>query len=88
MDIFKGKFDPEDADSSTDFSKLLTNKEKQIVEELSRGLNAEQIAEEMNLSPHTIKTHRRNILQKTECTNTTELVAKNLINGTISPGLE
>lgn len=88
VDISKGKFDPEALDeNNTDFSELLTAREKEIVIRLSRGLNAEQIAEELNLSHHTIKTHRKNVLQKSGCTNTTELVAKCLTNGIISPGL-
>ena len=88
VEISKGKFDPVACDAGNkDFSELLSEREKQIVIRLSRGLNAEQIAEELNLSPHTIKTHRRNVLQKSGCTNTTELVAKCLTNGIISPSL-
>ncbi len=87
-EISKGKFDPASCDvGNNDFSELLTEREKQIVIKFSRGLKAEQIAEELNLSPHTIKTHRRNVLQKSGCTNTTELVAKCLVNGIISPNL-
>ena len=88
VDISTGRFDPEACEgNNSDFSKLLTSRERQIILQLSRGLNAEQIAQELNLSPHTIKTHRRNILQKSDCTNTTELVAKCLTNGIISPEL-
>ena len=87
VDISKGKFliDGNEA-ASHDLAELLTEREKQIVIQFSRGLNAEQIAAELNLSPHTIKTHRKNILKKSDCTNTTELVAKCLTNGIISPG--
>lgn len=85
VDISEGKFDPHNADTQNKhYSELFSEREKEIVVMLSRGLNAEQIAEELNLSHHTIKTHRRNILQKSGCTNTTELVAKCLINGVIS----
>ncbi|MCB7482064.1 response regulator transcription factor [Christiangramia sediminis] len=88
VDISKGKFDPQACEGDKkDISKLFSEREKEIVIKLSRGLNAEQIADELNLSHHTIKTHRRNILQKSGCTNTTELVAKCLTNGIISPGL-
>lgn len=88
VDVSKGKFEVLNADvDNKSYSKFLTPREKQIVTRFSRGMNAEQIAEELNLSHHTIKTHRRNILQKSGCTNTTELVAKCLINGIISPGL-
>lgn len=87
VDISKGKFLLDGSDTvSHDLAELLTEREKQIVIKFSRGLNAEQIAEELNLSPHTIKTHRKNILKKSDCTNTTELVAKCLTNGIISPG--
>ena len=86
VDVSKGKFliDGSEA-ASHDLAELLTEREKQIVIEFSRGLSAEQIAKELNLSPHTIKTHRKNILKKSDCTNTTELVAKCLTNGIISP---
>ncbi len=88
IDISNGKFEPGECDGGgNDFSELLTEREKQIVISLSKGFNAEQIAEELNLSHHTIKTHRRNILQKSGCTNTAELVAKCLTNGIISPVL-
>ncbi|NJW52453.1 LuxR C-terminal-related transcriptional regulator [Salinimicrobium oceani] len=88
VDISKGEFIAEATeDPGLDLAELLTEREKQIVKRFSRGLNAEQIAAEFNLSPHTIKTHRKNILRKSDCTNTTELVAKCLTNGIISPGL-
>lgn len=88
VSISTGKFDPGACglDSSA-FSAILTEREKQIIYRLAKGLSAEQIATELNLSHHTIKTHRRNILQKSGCTNTTELVAKCLTHGIISPEL-
>ncbi|WP_157718037.1 LuxR C-terminal-related transcriptional regulator [Gramella sp. MAR_2010_147] len=87
MIFLKGKFDPQAYDGGkNDLAELFTKREMQIVVRLSRGFNAEQIANELNLSPHTIKTHRRNILKKSGCTNTTELVAKCLANGVIPPG--
>ena len=89
VDVSKGKFILEGSDAAShDLAELLTEREKQIVIKFSRGLNAEQIAQELNLSPHTVKTHRKNILKKSDCTNTTELVAKCLTNGIISPGLD
>ncbi|PTX44826.1 regulatory LuxR family protein [Christiangramia gaetbulicola] len=88
VETSKGEFDPEACEGGKkDLSELFSEREKQIVIRLSRGLNAGQIAKDLNLSHHTIKTHRRNILQKSGCTNTTELVAKCLTNGIISPSL-
>ncbi|GAB2775035.1 response regulator transcription factor [Salinimicrobium soli] len=87
VNVSGGKFDPAACEEENgDLARLLSEREKQIVIRFSKGLNAEQIAEEMNLSPHTIKTHRRNILKKSGCTNTTELVARCLTSGIISPG--
>lgn len=87
IDVSKGKFLPEDEEGAgSDLAQLLTEREKQIIIKFSKGLNAEQIAEEFNLSPHTVKTHRKNILKKSSCSNTTELVAKCLTNGIIVPG--
>lgn len=65
---------------------LLTEREKEIVSQLAKGLNAEDIATKLNLSPHTVKTHRKNILQKSGCANTAELVAKCITGGVIAPG--
>lgn len=88
VEVSKGKFDPQACEGrKKDLSELFTEREMQIVVRLSRGMNADQIAEDLNLSPHTIKTHRRNILHKSGCNNTTELVAKCLTTGLISPNL-
>jgi|GEM_PF-1052309 len=86
VEVSKGIFDPKACDGGKkNLSELFSEREKQIVIRLSRGFNAEQIAKELHLSHHTIKTHRRNILQKSGCVNTTELVAKCLTHGVISP---
>tara|TARA_B100000929_G_C15488697_1_gene413675 strand:+ start:945 stop:1754 length:810 start_codon:yes stop_codon:yes gene_type:complete len=87
IDVVTGKFSPELCEEAGDLSDLFSEREKQIVIMFSRGLNAEQIARKLNLSHHTIKTHRKNILNKSGCTNTTEVVAKCLTNGVIPPGL-
>jgi len=52
---------------------LLTPKEEEIVNYLFRGYTSKDIASAMDLSKHTIDTHRRNILKKNNCANTTEL---------------
>lgn len=88
VNISKGEFNVDRGiEDNQDLSTLLTEREKQMVMEFSKGSNAEQIACDLNVSPHTIKTHRRNILRKTKCSNTTELVVKCLTNGIISPRL-
>ena len=43
---------------------ILTRREKEILRLLSEGLNGPQIAEKLFLSPYTVETHRKNLLQK------------------------
>lgn len=86
VDTAKGIFNPDTAEKNRrNLNELLTIREKEIVRNFAKGFNAEQIADQLHLSPHTIKTHRKNLLKKSGCNNTTELVAKCLTNGIITP---
>jgi len=49
-------------------------RELEILIKLKEGLNSKAIAEILNISSHTVDTHRRNILAKTPCKNIVELV--------------
>lgn len=51
---------------------ILTNKEKEIADYLIKGYTSQDIGEVLNISKHTVDTHRRNILKKNNCSNTTE----------------
>ncbi|WP_413532431.1 LuxR C-terminal-related transcriptional regulator [Empedobacter brevis] len=51
----------------------LTKKEKEIIEFLIKGYTSQDIADAMKLSKHTVDTHRRNMLKKNDCSNTSEL---------------
>jgi RNA polymerase sigma factor (sigma-70 family) len=53
----------------------LTARERDILAMTVKGLNNKEIAEELNLSRHTIETHRKNIRIKLKVRNTTELIA-------------
>ncbi|WP_274474204.1 helix-turn-helix transcriptional regulator [Mangrovimonas aestuarii] len=61
----------------------LTKREKDVVRHLAQGLTTDAIAKILNLSSHTVRTHRKNILQKNNCTNTAELIAQCLIEGVV-----
>lgn len=65
------------------YAELLTTREKEIIKKLSEGNNFNEIARLLHLSPHTINTHKKNILKKTDCKNTTELVANCIREGVI-----
>lgn len=53
---------------------LLSKREKLILMQLARGKSSKEIAEELNLSSHTIDNHRRNLLAKTGAVDTSSLV--------------
>lgn len=52
----------------------ITKREKQILKLLSEGKTTPVMAAELNLSPFTVDTHRRNLLQKFDVKNTAELL--------------
>ncbi|MFI1773212.1 LuxR C-terminal-related transcriptional regulator [Thalassobellus citreus] len=62
---------------------IFTKREKEILNEIAKGKNSSEIAKNLNVSSHTINTHKRNILQKTNCKNTSELIAKCIREGII-----
>ena len=62
----------------------LTEREQEILNLVAKGLSAKQIAGNLNLSEHTVKTHRKNILKKSKCNNTAELVAESMIAGLVN----
>lgn len=49
---------------------VLTRREKEILLSLNEGLTGPQIAEKLFLSPYTVETHRKNLLQKFNVGNT------------------
>ena len=54
--------------------KILTKREKQILELILEELTNHEIAEKLFVSPRTIDSHRRNLLQKTNSKNTVGLI--------------
>ncbi len=57
----------------TDFGSL-SEREVSLLQLLSQGLSSRQIADIMFISPHTVDTHRRNMLEITNCADTTALI--------------
>lgn len=58
-----------------DLVSQLSEREKEIIGCIGRGLNSKAIAEELFISEHTVKTHRRNIMHKLGVKNTAELIS-------------
>lgn len=65
------------------YHEIYTAREKEILYHIAQGQTFGEIAGILNLSPHTINTHKKNILKKTDCRNTTELVARCIREGVI-----
>jgi DNA-binding CsgD family transcriptional regulator len=61
----------------------LSKREKEIISLLTKGYTSTQIGQKLSISPHTVRTHRKNILQKMEMTSTNELVAYGITNGIV-----
>ena len=51
-----------------------SEREMEVVKLIAQGLNSEDIAKKLFLSEHTVKTHRKNILEKLNLNNTIELI--------------
>jgi DNA-binding CsgD family transcriptional regulator len=54
--------------------KRITRRELEVLRLLVQGKNSQQIADEIQLSTHTINKHRQNLLSKSRCKNTAELI--------------
>jgi DNA-binding CsgD family transcriptional regulator len=55
--------------------KKISEQEMKILQLLGRGLDTKAIADKLFISPHTVDTHRRNLIKKTSCMDTTGVVA-------------
>lgn len=52
----------------------LTNREKEILHFISDGKVSKEIADQLHISVHTVNTHRQNIIEKMDVTNTAEAI--------------
>jgi len=62
---------------------LLSAQEKKVLALLSQGKQSKEIAEILFSSPHTIDTHRRHLLKKTNCIDSTALITFAKMTGLI-----
>jgi DNA-binding NarL/FixJ family response regulator len=63
----------------------LTVREVEVLRLIADGLNTEEIGARLFLSPNTIETHRRHLLEKLNARNAAELVRRAISAGIISP---
>ena len=71
MDIILNKqYNPEDNNCEPT---TLTQRETEITALIAKGMTNKSIAEQLHLSPHTVHTHRKNILRKLGINSVSEL---------------
>lgn len=66
----------------------LTPREIEIVQLVAQGLIAKEIADVLNLSTHTVYTHRKKIMKKLNLSSSSELVLYAVHKGYVSPNPE
>lgn len=69
--------------SENTFKNIFTLREIEIINQISLGKKFNEIAERLFVSPHTVNTHKKNILFKSHCKNMPELIAKCIREGII-----
>jgi DNA-binding NarL/FixJ family response regulator len=70
---------------ATQTQRVLSKREREIMDLLAQGMTGEQVAEHLFLSPETIKTHIRNAMSKLEANTRVHAIAIALRDGFISP---
>jgi len=63
------------------FSKVLSEREQEMLGVLGRGLDDDEAAATLGVKPHTIHSHRRNILRKLNLSGTKQLIRYALEHG-------
>lgn len=57
----------------------LTQKEKEVLLLVSSGHTTKEIADRLNISFHTVESHRKNLLRKCQAKNSAELIQKTFL---------
>lgn len=52
----------------------LTEREIEILEQIAKGYTTNQISENLFISPHTVETHRKNLMNKAQTNNVVKLI--------------
>jgi DNA-binding NarL/FixJ family response regulator len=74
----------QDAGDMSDRFDALTDRERQVYQLLAEGSSNKDIANRLNLSLHTVETHRWRIMEKMDLHNTAELVLSGVPRGTVT----
>jgi DNA-binding NarL/FixJ family response regulator len=66
-----------------DYTEALTNREKEILQCLARGMSIQNISDSLYISIHTVRRHRYNIMQKLHLKSLTDLIKYAISKGFI-----
>ncbi len=83
LDIIIDKSFGEDEDDTTTTADILTSREKEIVQLIAQGKMAKEISSILNISVHTIYTHRKNIMKKLKISSPVELITYAINSGIV-----
>jgi len=84
-DIFQDGFGRlKDARAIDDRFELLTDRERQIYQLLAEGNSNKEIANKLELSIHTVETHRWRVMEKLDLHSTAELVLSAVRRGIVT----
>ena len=73
----------QETDQDEDHLALISKREREVLKQIAQGLTSKDIAEVLFISQHTVDTHRKNLLRKTDSKNTADLVKFALKNNLI-----
>lgn len=79
----KGFFDKEE-EADAGASDILSEREKEVIVQVVKGLSNKEIAEQMFISPNTVMTHRRNISRKLNIRSAAGLTIYAIVNGLVN----
>ena len=93
IDLSKTQFSRQELESYTNQYEInkLTSKQVEVCELVKKGLNDKELGDALSISPHTVKTHIRNICKKFGETGRVKLLAalyKNDLVKIIIPAIE
>jgi len=82
--VFQDGLSRLDDAGTSDRYELLTERERQVYQLLAEGNSNKEIANRLNLSLHTVETHRWRIMEKLDIHNTAELVLSAVRRGMVT----
>lgn len=86
--LLKGYLDRAYDGRELDPGKLLSEREREVLKHTAEGFTAQEIADQLYLSPKTVETYRHRIMQKLGFSHRSELVRYALRAGLLDPTVE